>query len=89
MTNKYLIQKGFVAQKMNNRIIIFDGEKSVLHSFNQTATFIFEKIKRGIDNKKLAELIAKKYSISEKKAEQDILEFIEELKSKKIIYFKR
>jgi len=49
------------------------------------ASFIFSKIKLGWEKKRLIEALAKKYGITQKKAEKDISELIKELKEKKII----
>lgn len=70
---------------MGNSITIFDAEKSLLYTFNNTATFIFDKLKRGIDSKKIITDLAKEFEITEKKAAKDFDEFINTLKSKKLI----
>jgi len=55
------------------------------YTLNETASFIFSKIKLDWEKKKLIEALAKKYGISEKKAQCDIKEFIRELRERKII----
>jgi len=82
---KYKLQKGLIVQKLDDKITIFDGEESLLYTFNETASFIFSKIKTGLEKKKLIDALERKYGISEKKAERDIEELIRELKEKKII----
>jgi hypothetical protein len=42
---KYRINKGFIIQKLDDKSTIFDGEKSILYTFNKTGSLIFEKIK--------------------------------------------
>lgn len=70
---------------MGDKINIFDGEQSLLYTLNQTATFIFEKLKQGLDDKKIIDVLIKKYSISKEKADKDVREFIKELKKRKIL----
>jgi len=82
---KYKVQKGLIVQKLDDKITIFDGDESVLYTFNETASFIFSKLKLDWEKGKLIEALVKKYGISEKKAEKDISELIKELKEKKII----
>jgi len=82
---KYKVQKGLIVQKLDDKITIFDGDESVLYTFNETASFIFSKLKLDWEKEKLIEALVKKYGISEKKAEKDISELIKELKEKKII----
>ena len=82
---KYKVQKGLIVQKLDDKITIFDGDESVLYTFNETASFIFSKIKLGWEKEKLIDALGRKYGISERKAQNDVEEFIQELKSKKII----
>ena len=82
---KYRINKGFIVQKLEAKTVIFDGEESVLYTFNETASYIFQKLKRGWDNKKIIDGLVKKYHIKEKKAKKDVNEVISDLVKKKII----
>ena len=36
---KFKINKGFITQKMDDKTVIFDGEESMLYSFNETAVY--------------------------------------------------
>lgn len=79
------IQKGFITQKAKNKLIIFDTEKSTLYSFNPTARFIFELIKKGLTTDEVADKMTKKFNVSLDQAKKDINEFVVELKAKEII----
>lgn len=81
----YKINKGFITQKIGEKITIFDGEESQLITFNESATYIFERIKRKIEDKKMIELLQKRYNITSKQAETDFQELILRLKKLKII----
>ena len=82
---KYKLNKGFIVQKIDNKITIFDSEKSMLFTFNQTASFVFNKIKQGWDKEKVIDELVKKYQIKKEKAEKDVWEFVGELVKKGII----
>lgn len=82
---KYKINKGFVSQKLNSKMVIFDGETSLLYTFNETASFIFQKIKRGVDRKKILEALVEKYDVGKTKATEDLNDLIKSLLKKKII----
>ncbi len=84
-SNKYKINKGFIVQKLDDRTAIFDGEESMLYTFNETATYIFQKLKSGWDKKKIIESMLKKYKTKEEKLTKDFDELIRGLKAKKII----
>ena len=82
---KYNVQRKFITQKIGDKITIFDGEESLLYTFSKTATFIFEKIKQGLSEEKIIELLVKEYSIKKERAEKDLKEFIGKLKKRKVI----
>ena len=79
---KIKIIKGFVTQRNGKTVTIFDAEKSMLYTFNPSATFIFERLKKGLDANKIASLMMKEFNIQEKKAIDDINDFIKTLLSK-------
>ena len=82
---KYKIKKGFIVQKLNNKITIFDSEKSVLYNFNETASFIFDKLKKQWDKKKIIGKLNQLYGVDNKTAGDDLNNLIRDLLSKKII----
>jgi hypothetical protein len=81
----YQIQKGLIIQKLDKETVIFDAEKSVLYTLNETAAEIFKMIKKGLEEDKIIEKIVKKYEVKKEKVEKDIKKLLEELKKKKII----
>lgn len=82
---KYKINKGFIVQKMDDKTVIFDGEESVLFTFNETASFIFYRLKLGRSIEEIVKAMVKKYKIGEAEAEKDTKELIRGLLEKKII----
>lgn len=82
---KYKVNKGLITQKLDDKTVIFDGDESILYTFNETASYIFKKIKSGEDEKKIVDLIIKRYQIKPEKAKKDLIELISDLKKKKII----
>ena len=82
---KYKINKGFITQKLDDKTVIFDGEESMLYTFNETASYIFSKLKIGWEKEKIIGGLAKIYKVKEKKAEADLNDLIKDLLKKKII----
>jgi len=82
---KYKINKGFIAQKLDNKTVIFDGEKSVLYTLNETASYVFRKIKAGWEKERIIEQVIKKYSVKKERVEEDLIQLISDLKKKKIL----
>ncbi|HVZ11822.1 MAG TPA: PqqD family protein [Patescibacteria group bacterium] len=82
---KHKIKKGIISDKLGQKLKIFDSEKSVFHTFNDTATFIFNQLKHGQEEHEILKNLVEKYKISEKEAHSDLSEFLKDLKSKGII----
>lgn len=82
---KYKINKGLITQKLDDKTVIFDGEESILYTFNETAGYIFKKIKSGEDEEKIIDLIVKRYQIKPETAKKDLKDLLVDLKKKKII----
>lgn len=83
--NQFKINKGFISQKLDGKMTIFDGDESVLYTFNETASYIFARLKSGWEEKRIAEMVAKKYKINPKKAHEDLKDLLTDLRRKKII----
>jgi len=82
---RYKINKGYISEQLDGKTVIFDSEESVLYTFNETASYIFKKIKSQTDENKIIELVIKRYQIEPKKAKRDLRDLVVELKKKKII----
>lgn len=82
---KYRLKKGFLVQKLNNELMIFDEEKSLLYTLNETASFVFSLIKKGFDEEEIVEKMIKKYQIKKIRAQKDVKELINDFLKKKII----
>lgn len=82
---KYKVNQGFIIQKMGRNIAIFDGEKSVLYNFNETAHFIFSKIKLGFEEEQIIGALVKKFNINFNKARTDLKVLLKDLLKSGII----
>lgn len=82
---KYNIQKGYAVQKKNGLLTIFNSEKSTLYSLNETATFIYEALKRKVHDSSIPDLICESFNISKDVAKKDVKVTIRRLIDKEII----
>jgi len=82
---KYKINKGLITQKLGKETVIFDADKSVLFTFNETASYIFAKLKSGWEKDKIVAAMLKRYHVKEARAEKDFEELVLKLLKKKII----
>ena len=81
----YKINKGFIMQKMDKGILIFDPDSSTMHSLNTIGSFIFTKLKKGLGEDEICQMLVEKYLINRKVAEKDFKEFLKELIELKIV----
>lgn len=82
---KHKINKGLISQQLEDKTVIFDSNKSILYTFNETASFIFKKLKQGHEERVIIKDVVKRYQIKEEKAKKDLKELVSDLKKKKII----
>jgi len=82
---KYKIKPDIAYRKINDEIFIVDSKNSYLHKINSVGSFIFEKIKDGLDEEKIVKELVESYDVDFEVAFSDVKEFIEELIKKGII----
>ena len=81
----YQIKKGLISQKMDEETVIFDGQKSLLFTLNETGAFIFQKIKAHWPKTKIISTLVDRYGISDDKANKDVVYFLTKLTKLKVI----
>lgn len=79
------IKRGLIVQKLENKTVIFDGEKSTLHTLNETATIVFKKYKLGWSAGEIASYLAKNFKVTQQKALKDVEKTLREFKQKNVI----
>lgn len=82
---KYKINKGFISEKLDGKTVIFDSDSGMFYTFNETAAFIFKKIKSGNNEEEIVNKVIKKYQVKAEKAKKDLIDLFADLKKKKII----
>jgi len=82
---KYKLQKGFVVQRYPKKLVLFDSETSTMYTLNETARFIFDRIKKGLEKKKIIADLAKRYAIAESRARKDVEDIFTNFLKHKIV----
>ena len=82
---KYKINKGLITEEIDGDTVIYDGDKSVLYTFNSTASYIFKKLKQGKEKKTIIDLMSKRYKIPKERAAKDVDDLISELLKNKVV----
>ncbi len=81
----YKVSKSLILQKLDGKLVGFDVDKSSLYTFNETAEFIFRKIKAKWEEDKIVAALAKKYDVSLLTLKKDVKGTIREMVKNKII----
>lgn len=79
------IKKGLIVQKIDNETVIYDVEQAKMHTINETASFIFQKIKTIKNSEEVVNKLVKKYNITKDEARKDVNDFIKTLIKQKIL----
>lgn len=82
---KTAINKSIIFQKIDNKLVGFDIDKSALYTFNETAEYIYIKKKVGIEEATIAKQLAKKYDVEEKIVLKDVILLIKDLKKNGVL----
>lgn len=83
---QYKVNKKFITQKLGKNLTIFDSEASYLFTFNETASFIFNQLKKSAMLEKIAKSLSQTYMVPYDNALVDVKNMVVELRRKKIIY---
>jgi len=81
----YIVNKGFISQKLDDKMVIFDGEKSTLYTFNVTASYIFKKLKLGWSAAQIVSNMEQKYAATKPRLKQDVQKIIKEFIKRKVL----
>ncbi len=82
---KYQINKDLLIEEVDKETMIYDSDRSIFYSFNDSARFIIKDIKSGKAIEEIVTRLTKKYGIEKTKAKNDLDEFLRLLLNKKII----
>lgn len=85
MSKTYVLNGDLVARKIEGEYYIVDSSNRMLHSMNETGTFIFEQIKKKKKGPEILAALCGEFDVDEKSAEEDLGGFIKILKEKKIL----
>ncbi len=65
----YFSEKGF----------LFNPSTGLTYSLNKTGTFIFQRLRQGLDSSEITEALINEFSIAPKMALDDLRDFIQQL----------
>ncbi len=83
---QYKINTGYIVQELEGSLTIFDPEQSILFNLNETASYIFNKLKKGKAVTEIVSALTKQYDASQKHLLADVDEILQTMLKNKIIY---
>ena len=86
MQTTYKVNKNLVFQKTDKGLVGFDTDRLFLYTFNETASYIFAKIKLGWGTDKISSALATKYDTSILDLSKDVKILMKDMVKNKIIY---
>ena len=81
----YITKKGLIYEQIHDGIAIFDSERSLLITLNETAKIIFNGLRRGLDKNAIIGKMASKYTVTTNKASYDFDKSTKQLVKKGVI----
>lgn len=78
-------KKNVECEKIDNCTVILQPDELKIYRLNETATFIWESVRRKISFDSIVKKITAHFDIDEKKARKTLEAFITELHKKKLI----
>ncbi len=84
-SSKYIINRDVIFQKLDEKFVGFDVNRSFFYTFNETAEFILKKIRAKWSEDKIINEMSKKYEVALGVIKRDVKQTIQDLKKNKII----
>ncbi len=79
------VNPGMVVRVIEGVCYIVDPAGKILHSLNETGSFIYWKLEKGYETERIIKALCGEFDISPDEAGSDLREFIEVLRGKKIL----
>lgn len=74
-----------VSKKLENEEILLDLKSGTYFGLNETASFIFDLLKKGQNSESIVTDLSEKFDIDDITAKQDVMLFLRELKSNSLV----
>jgi hypothetical protein len=82
---KYQIVADLAIKKIEATLFILDRKNSILHSFNETGTFLWELLQSNLPAQELGLRLADEFDVGLEQAQRDVDEFLNMLEVQKLI----
>jgi len=84
-SKKLILENSFIERDLGDEVVLMSSDGQEIHSFEDTAFWIWKKIKEGITPDKIISELIDEYDVEEESARKDFIDFILDLKKKGIL----
>ena len=74
-----------ISKKLKRNTNLLDPDRGRVHILNETASFIWEEIRKGVKVRKIIDDIVIEFDVKKEVAQKDVLEFISKYQKNNII----
>ncbi|MEN8209753.1 MAG: PqqD family protein [Candidatus Fermentibacteria bacterium] len=85
MSDRYKISERIVSREVDDGIVLINLDSGFYYSFNGTACFIFNMLKKDKDTAEVVDELKAEFDISEEEARDDLKKFIGTLEKEEIV----
>ncbi|MBN1578965.1 MAG: PqqD family protein [Chitinispirillaceae bacterium] len=78
---KFQLSPGLSMRKIDGEVFIYDRNKSLIHTFNETGALMWEAFEKGLEKKEMMERLLDAYDIDASTASADFDAFFSTLQT--------
>lgn len=79
------LKKGIILNSHEGEFTVYDSITSTMHELNESAYYVVECIAKKMNQQKIVHLFAGKFDLSIDQSSEDVIQFLDLLKSREII----
>lgn len=89
LSDVLIINRHITSKELESVLYLLDPEHGHLHTFNDTAKFIWSRLQKNTEVKDIILDIEHEYYVSHDQAKKDVLAFLEKMLQKNVLRIKR
>jgi hypothetical protein len=82
---KYRVLKELSVKNVDETLFVLDRANSVLHSFNESGKFLWDRLQQACSTEELCADLAEVYDVGLDQARRDIADFLDILEERKLV----
>lgn len=71
------VSDDIIVRKIDSELFVYNRERSLIHTFNESGVFIWELIEKGYEKDKVIDVLVHEYAVDVQTATKDVDEFMQ------------